>query len=734
MKKKLFLYIIFFCSAAFNSEVFSSQNFITGDNVTVNAGKITYNTKEETFHAHNNVTAFTAGETIKGDNIFIDQKNEILSITGNAFIETDTETINGDSIFLNYKTKKGVIRSGKIFIKEVNFYLKGEKIEKESEKTYIAEKASFTACDNPKKDWEFKAEKIKATIDGYGYAWNMNFNTMDRPLLYLPFMYFPVKTKRQSGLLVPEISYSSADGAEINQPLYLVLSDQADMTLYYHFMEKRSDRTGIEFRIQPDQKSFTQIFYDQINNDPYLYNEKSQNDPEKKPEDRYWFRMKSDYDSFWGFKTYLDLDIASDPDYLNEFDSGYLGFDETEDSFSKNFNRNIEPEDDTGRTNRFLMQKNFTPGSFEAEFLWIDDLIIKETDKKNNTVHRLPRLSFYSPRSDFSWLPVQASFDTEYNYFHRIYGEKGHRVNFTPTIYAPFQISNYLSVEPSAYFHETLWYTKDRKDDNSESKDYSRQIYGFNIKTSTSFFKVFNVNSSTTEKIKHTITPSVNYSYTPDQEEDQQDLPDFDDFDRIEHEKRIEFSLDQTLTSKSIIPGTGDEKKYGYKELLRFELTQPYNMDESQFSNDDKSSGRFEDLEGYLKVSPIDNVYAELDAKWSHYDHLISQRNLLLRAVTENGSEFGFEHRYTHEENESLRLSSDIKLSPKWRIHGFYEKILMENKKTKNNYEKEIGAELSSQCWTADLVYNETEDEKTVTLYLNLMNLGGIDQSISDDE
>ncbi|MDY0359961.1 MAG: LPS assembly protein LptD [Desulforegulaceae bacterium] len=734
MAKKGFIsfFLIFFFFLKLNA--FSNTFFEKNEKFTAFADSVSYNTNLKTLKASGNVILKGKEKLVKGDFVYIDQKSQIISVTGNALFETKNETLTGDSIFFNYKTHKGIIRKGKIFIHDMNFYLKGKKIEKISENTYVLEDASITSCDNPQNDWEFTAKKLKAEIDGYGYAFNIKLNTMERPLFYFPFLYFPVKTKRQSGLLAPQIDYSSKYGLDYNQPLYLVLSDQADMTMYYNFIEKRNDRTGLEFRYKHFAQGFSQIMFDQINNDPYLFNDS--NLPEKK-EDRFWFRMKSDFFSDSGFKTSIDLDIASDPYYLTDFDKGYLGYDFTQKAFQKNFGRNIDPDDETKRTNRIFSSKYFGKNLLETEFLWMDDLIIRETNAKKDTVQNLPRISFYIPRTGFDFMPFQAALDSEFNYFHRISGEKGQRINFTPKFYLPLNIGNYLYVEPGAYIHETLWYSDNPENENNQKKHSFRQIHGFDIKSSSSFYRVYNVFGKNIEKIKHTILPEINYHYIP--RENQIDLPDFDDFDRIEETNEIEFALTQTITAKTILPSSKktNEKKYDYFELFRLRLSQTYDMaDDKIIYNDEEKylEGRFIPLEAYLKISFSKNINFEFTGEYDHYKYMLNKRNFALNALSDKGSRLRLEHRYSHEENKSAAILTDLTISPKLSLHCSYEKIFMEDNIEKNEYEKTFGFNYFSQCWDGGIFYTEEEDEKRVSFIINLKNFGGINPGISESE
>ena len=79
---------------------------------------------------------------------------------------------------------------------------------------------------------------------------------------------------------------------------------------------------------------------------------------------------------------------------------------------------------------------------------------------------------------------------------------KGHYVDFSPTVSAPFNISSYIKVIPQFALKETFW----SRDDNSigtENKNGDRTIYNASLALSSQISRVFDVNVQNWEKIQH---------------------------------------------------------------------------------------------------------------------------------------------------------------------------------------------------------------------------------------
>ena len=67
----------------------------------------------------------------------------------------------------------------------------------------------FTACDVPDPDWSFSLAEATMTLDDYARMKDVAFRAGSVPLLYTPYLVWPTKEDRASGLLVPGIGFSN---------------------------------------------------------------------------------------------------------------------------------------------------------------------------------------------------------------------------------------------------------------------------------------------------------------------------------------------------------------------------------------------------------------------------------------------------------------------------------------------------------------------------------------------
>ncbi|WP_425262213.1 LPS-assembly protein LptD [Pseudomonas abietaniphila] len=108
---------------------------------------------------------------------------------------------------------------------------------------------TYTTCEPSSNAWTVKGNNITLNpATGFGTATNATLRVHDIPVLYTPYIYFPIDDRRQSGFLPPTIGASSDTGFSLLTPYYFNLAPNYDATLYPTYMAKRGLLLEGEFR------------------------------------------------------------------------------------------------------------------------------------------------------------------------------------------------------------------------------------------------------------------------------------------------------------------------------------------------------------------------------------------------------------------------------------------------------------------------------------------------------
>ncbi|WDT80662.1 MAG: hypothetical protein MPW14_02400 [Candidatus Manganitrophus sp.] len=193
--------------------------------IQLDADRLEYRREEDLFIAEGSVVAIQGPLRIEADAIRLDNRTGRLIAEGNVRFTDGDDRIDASRVELDVNTQLGVLHNAEIFIEVENYHIEADKAERYALDRYLLENAYFTACDcieDP--DWHIRAQRLRLQIDGYLTARNVVFYANEVPILYLPYLLYPAKTERQTGLLIPRMGYSSRDGFRYNQDFFWAIS------------------------------------------------------------------------------------------------------------------------------------------------------------------------------------------------------------------------------------------------------------------------------------------------------------------------------------------------------------------------------------------------------------------------------------------------------------------------------------------------------------------------------
>jgi LPS-assembly protein len=355
-----------------------------------------------------------------------------------------------------------------------------------------------------------------------------------------------------------------------------------------------------------------------------------------------------------------------------------------------------------------------------------------------DTVQKLPFVEFNAFKQRIAASPFFYTFNSSYNNFWRINGSRAQRLDLFPRIYYPWRFKHYFTLEPSIGGRETVWhqYKKDDSDPWDDETLLHRELYDTRVTLFTDFQRIFDIDSETLKRVKHTIRPFISHQYIPDV--DQTDLPDLEAQDRIEAQSLLTYSLTNTLTSKSLrngrrlkghprrqlrggqIAGPAD---YDYQDFLRLKVQQSYDFN--------KNRRPFLPILADLDFTPGKYISIDADASWSVYDDIFLSHNVALTLWDRRGDRLFVEHRYDRasdddpnigDENETQSIFADLEIKATDRLRFFadHERNIEEDLRLRTS----VGLSYKSQCWTAFLRYIDRPDDQKIEVKITLHGIG----------
>ena len=717
------------------------------------ADEVDYDQNLDEYNASGNVLIYKGNIKLVADFVRFDHKNMKAYAEGDVVLTNGEDILSGTSMEMDLEDQVGSVENGYLFLKENNFHLTGNLIEKVGEKTYTIDEASLTTCDGVNPDWMITGKNVKIKADGAGTAQHATMWARKMPVLYTPYFYYPARSKRQTGFLLPEGGISDRWGTYYNQPFFWAINESSDATFYGHYMNYRGLRFGLEYRYYLDDWSKgtwmadgldDQKIDDGIGDASEKWGfEDSGTDILRENHDRYWLRGSHYQKLPLGVQARLDVDIVSDQDYTRDFKNGHMGWEKSKKFFEDIFNRDLDDYNDPVRTNLLNFNKNWSLYSLNAKLRYDLDSTLRNTDNLDDTLQQLPSISLDGVKQRITTSPFFYNLNSQYVYFWSREGKRTQRIDAHPRLYLPIKLKPFINIEPSVGARETLWRPDKREFGPDGKKFYHRELYDTRLDIFSEFYRVFHTQNETIKAFKHTIRPRIIHDFIPDI--DQNDLPNFDAVDRIEDVNLLTYSLTNVLTSKTRKNGSinfthrtdqrgaaivNSDSDFSYNDFLRFELEQSYDINEAK---DEDSDRPFSPISARLDLVPGKYVSVDADALWSVYDTRFLSHNIAASLWDLRGDRLSMEYRYTGDDDEislnpaqSLYVDLRVKLTDRLSLSGNYEYNFLDN----THVQTGIGMNYRSQCWSFDGSITETtgvDNSKNLDfeLKVNLFGLGG---------
>src|SRR3569832_684370 len=165
--------------------------------------------------------------------------NRLYTVRGDVFMRRGDQELEADQAV--YDDETGLVdAAGGVHFRQGGFVIDGE--------TAHFNRATYTTCDPDKVDWQLRARHV--TLDqskAVGVARDVTVRFKGVPLLYLPYINFPLNDERKTGVLPPTIGYSNQTGLDLAVPFYWNIAPDRDATISPRFMESRGLLTRGEF-------------------------------------------------------------------------------------------------------------------------------------------------------------------------------------------------------------------------------------------------------------------------------------------------------------------------------------------------------------------------------------------------------------------------------------------------------------------------------------------------------
>lgn len=284
--------------------------------VTADDSKVT----ETMLYFNGNVSVQQGYRSVTADAVEIDRQNETAVASGNVTLREPGVVMTGSEIRYNSVSEQADMSHAQYVLHDRQLSGNAQALTRHADGTITINEGAMTYCAPDDPTWVLRAQSLAIDPEqGEGQAWGAQLKVAGVPVFYLPWVQFPIDSRRKTGLLFPDIGSDSRGGVDITQPIYFNLAPNYDALYRPRYIQER----GLLHQGQGRWLSDT-IGYWEMNGSWIGGDERYQNANPEVDADRWLFNTEHNGTFGPAWRTKIAYTRVSDPEFIRDLENNRL--------------------------------------------------------------------------------------------------------------------------------------------------------------------------------------------------------------------------------------------------------------------------------------------------------------------------------------------------------------------------------------------------------------------------
>jgi len=604
------------------------------------------------------------------DSARYEPSQQTLLLDGNVRYEGPRSNVQSDSAQFSYAL--GLVR-----FEGASFTLDGNMARGAADALEISQQGnleldgvSYTTCPPESNDWLLQAKDIDLdTRNGVGTARGVKLRFQGVPILWAPYLSFPIGDARKTGVLAPVIGSSNRSGNEIRVPYYWNIAPKYDATITPRLLTDRGLQMGAQFRYLTETMNGQAIA-------EHLASDNMFNDS------RTMLQLEHRTMFVNGWRNRINFREVSDSQYFEDL-GGSLSV-----SSITHLDRHMTFDYHTDSLSFFGQVQGFQT---------IDEAILPEDEP----YRRVPQLLVRGNWPD-KWLGMRFGLDGELVNFDRDIGVTGWRLNMAPSLALPISRSPGWFVTPAVTVDHTQYELSDTLP--GQTTDPRRTVPVASLDLGMVLER--SMGESSSDRIM-TLEPRMLYVHVPHR--DQDDLPVFDtitpDFNLISLFRTNRFlGVDRIANTDQISVGVTSRilDVSSGRELVSATIGQTRYLSESTIflPGEPVVTDQTSDYIAELRFLLFESLNFDIGHQWGDKERGTTQSQARMQYRPAGNKILNLAYRFRRDSLEQGDLSWSWPIATQWNFVGRYKFSFRDDEAL----EEVFGLEYESCCWGLRLV------------------------------
>jgi LPS-assembly protein len=555
---------------------------------------------------------------------------------------------------------------------------------------------TYTTCPGDDPDWILRIHRLRLDTEReVGEADRVTLRFFGLPIVYWPYLSFPLSDRRKTGFLVPEFGQSTRSGLEVGVPYYLNLAPNYDYLVTPTLLSRRGLLVDNQFRYLTD-RSRGNVSLNHLYRDSAL--------PDN--DGRTWFNLEHVTRLENGWRLTADLEDVSDTDYFQDLGRSPQVTSRT------HLERRLQA-DYAGEIWRITARlQNFRTL----------DLEIPEDERPYARLPQVMASGLWSAGP----LGMEWRLRTEVAGFSRDVGPEGGRAVLEPGVSLPLEAPGFF-LTPSASMRMVQYHLTTQPDDDDRTPGYAAPI--FSVDSGLLFDRDFGRG-----RFVQTLEPRALYAFIPHRDQDALPLfdsaqPDFNyvqlfrpnrylGVDRLGDTNQLSFGL----TSRLLETASG-------REFLSASLGKAWYFTDPEVTlpSEDPERASSSPIVLELGLGLFQNWNADVGYQWDNSAGETRLAQFRVQYQPAPNRVVNLAYRYRPELLEDIAFSAGWPLAQRWSFVSALEYSMRD----KTTVDRLLGLQYESCCWAARFSTTEQVSRRdgskdtAVRLQLDFKGLGG---------
>jgi LPS-assembly protein len=625
---------------------------------------------------------------LRGETATFDRETRSGTLEGNISLREPGVLFRGKRADFDSRSGEASIDNSQFVLHELHIQGSATQLRRDELGRIHMTNGNLSYCAPDDEDWNMRAKSMELDLEeGVGTARGAKIELGGVPVLYIPWIRFPLDDSRRTGILWPSLGSDSKGGVDIAVPVYLNLGPNYDALYLPRYIQERGLNHELTLRY------LNSYIGEWAVGGSYMAHDKRYEDefPDDRNSDR-WLAF-ANHDGLFGqrWRSKVDYAKASDVNYLKDLDTSSL---------------------ETKRQTSLLQL-----GS--VDYLgddWLVEMEVQQfqslADDINNDYKKLPQITarYRSEGTPFALEPIllaqYSNFDTNDNRVtgQRIYGEMG----------AGYPMNwGYGFLNPVLKYRQLDYDLSERalfSDDDKPSTGAAM------AKVDGGLFFERQANFADRSMVQ-TLEPRIYYLYS--EFEDQTSQPDFDSAEltfsynqlfretRFSGRDRIDDSNQVSVGLTTRFIGDTDGQEYFSASLGQIFYFDDRRVRLNPLDTPDTQAGS--ELAAELNFQPNPRFGLRSSLLWDPYSGDINAGNVQASYTRDNGSLYnaGYTYRrpatgFTQQSvTEQFHLSTYMPVWNNWSFFAAWNYSI----EADTSIEDMVGLEYDTCCWQVRLLH-----------------------------